>query len=159
MLQRIEKVGAVAHTIKTVTAGIDNRPLHRIAKLDRLLAVGEQDCFLDHTCLGARTQKNRHVPLSLLVGAVLKITKHLLVQAQTTRPFLDADQRIAGLKNPRVHQRSHRLFCRLFESVPQIGGLGVGISMPAQIEPNAVAKRFVRPRYCSSMRSTDAPFS
>src|ERR1700752_809854 len=72
VLQRIEKVGAVAYAVKTMTTGIDNHPLPRIAELDALLAVGEQDCFLDHTRLGARTQKNRHVPISLLVGAVLK---------------------------------------------------------------------------------------
>ncbi len=53
---------------------------------------------------------------------------------------LDADQRIARLEDPAVHQGAHRLFRRLLQSIPKIGGLGIAVGVFLQIKPDAVAK-------------------
>jgi hypothetical protein len=87
-----------------------------------------------------------------------RYVKRLLGQDELVAVEPGAHQRIARLEDPAVHHLGNRLARRASERRPQIAGIGVGVRVTAEVLADAVAED-AAPRYCSSMRSTDAPFS
>src|SRR5437773_32555 len=79
---------------------------------------------------------------SLSSVPVLQVTKDALRQDQTATVSLYTDEGITRLKNPGVHEGANRLTRRVLERVPEIRRLGIGVFMAAQVQANAVAKRF-----------------
>jgi hypothetical protein len=136
--QPAQEFGAVTDAIKAVAAGIDDDPLS-VIEIHTNLISGQQNrlAYDAGPCTGA--QSDGHVPFKGRRIWVLKIPKDTLRQVQALPVSFDRDQRITRLKNPRVHHRSNRLARRIFQGIPEIGGLSISILVPAQIEPDAGA--------------------
>ena len=125
-----------------MASGVYNKPICIVRKFNPQCLVGQKNRPIDDSSLRARPYENRHVPFSLWSVPVLQVTKDALRQDQTATVSLHTDEGVTRLKNPGVHEGANRLTRRVLERVPEIRRLGVGVFMAAQVQANAVAKRF-----------------
>ena len=64
----------------------------------------------------------------------------LLAEDELVAVERGADQRVAGLPDPRVHHPPHRLATGLLDGVPQVARLGVPVGVRAQVVADALAE-------------------
>ena len=136
----LQERGSVPHAVEAGAAGVAHDPVRLGRQRDGRRVAVEQQPPLDVAVLDGGAEHDRDAPALPGVGLAAQVAEAALRELEPRAVGLDGDERVARLEDPAVHHRRDGLAGRVPERLPEIGGLGVRVPVPLEVEADALAE-------------------